>query len=676
MAAVLSFKMNLASATVLLALATANPVYLAPEQDIFLPSSDSASEPLKWLGANSPWFAGPDYNGESNDVPDGCTVEQVAYVVRHGSRYPDTGAYAEWTALQTKIQAANFTATGSMAFLKDWKPVLTNPSLQIAQESSTGYKEAYDLGYKLRTRYPKLYSYGSPFVSWANLYPRVVQTAQNFVRGFLGPSASTLGQVITVNSTGSPQALFDSLSPSDMCPNFKDGNGGTAATNWSSIYLPPITARLNALITGNLTLATTDVSIFPYLCGFESQITGALSPWCSVFTDEELRQYEYAQDLRYYYGIGDGVDLPSKMMLPFLNSLMGVIADGPGQNGTAKNGSAFVIPNILTTFVNDGQLTELVAATGVMSDQSPLDGTKIPGTWKYIASHFVSMRGTVAFERMSCKVPVTNGTTTANTRRYVTGEKWQGKGLNATHSGKPPGQYTNGTAIRTGSRSTPTSKPVSSSGSSKFSSTILSSGSGSDTGSKFQNRPGSSSESGSSGSNNGDGNSNSKLPEFGHSHSGSPISSSLLSPIPISFSTITVTAPVSISTVTSIPTSVLAQPTSTSTSSKSISTSSPTGQTTTKTYIRILLNDAVYPVPTCQDGPGKSCLLSDYVKYVGSKLTAAGDLRTRCNVSAVVLTANGGGNGTTVVNGTVGASGRGASFYKNLGESWLGSVVP
>jgi len=31
-----------------------------------------------------------------------------------------------------------------------------------------------------------------------------------------------------VNSTGSEQALFDSLSPSDLCPLFVDGNGGTA----------------------------------------------------------------------------------------------------------------------------------------------------------------------------------------------------------------------------------------------------------------------------------------------------------------------------------------------------------------------------------------------------------------------------------------------------------------
>lgn len=61
---------------------------------------------------------------------------------------------------------------------------------------------------------------------WANLYARVVQTAQSFVRGFLGHLATTLGSVITVNATGTPEALFDSLSPSNLCPKFVDGNGG------------------------------------------------------------------------------------------------------------------------------------------------------------------------------------------------------------------------------------------------------------------------------------------------------------------------------------------------------------------------------------------------------------------------------------------------------------------
>ncbi len=76
-------------------------------------------------------------------------------------------------------------------------------------------------------RYPTLYAAGTPFYSWANLYPRVVATAQNFVRGFLGETAASLGTVVTVNSVGSGDALFDSLGPSDMCPAYSDGNGLT-----------------------------------------------------------------------------------------------------------------------------------------------------------------------------------------------------------------------------------------------------------------------------------------------------------------------------------------------------------------------------------------------------------------------------------------------------------------
>jgi hypothetical protein len=46
---------------------------------------------------------GPNIYGISNAVPDNCVVEQVSYNVRHGSRYPDSGAYAQWTTLYAKV---------------------------------------------------------------------------------------------------------------------------------------------------------------------------------------------------------------------------------------------------------------------------------------------------------------------------------------------------------------------------------------------------------------------------------------------------------------------------------------------------------------------------------------------------------------------------------------------
>jgi acid phosphatase len=60
-------------------------------------------DPTQQLGGNSPWFQGPDVNDIPYEVPDGCSVDMAAFVSRHGSRYPDQGAYNGWVALSAKV---------------------------------------------------------------------------------------------------------------------------------------------------------------------------------------------------------------------------------------------------------------------------------------------------------------------------------------------------------------------------------------------------------------------------------------------------------------------------------------------------------------------------------------------------------------------------------------------
>ncbi|KAI1153552.1 histidine acid phosphatase [Nemania diffusa] len=375
---------------------------LAPANDIYFPRSHTASSPLTSLGANGPYAAGPNIHGISSDVPANCHVDQAAYVVRHGSRYPDSGAYAGWVDLRSRLNT-NFTAHGSLSFLKSWKPVLTNPTLQIAMLSPTGSKEAADLGYTLRTRYPDLYDEGNGFVVWANNYTRVIQTAKAFVQGYLGFASDVSGSVISVTSRGFTESIGNSLSPSDSCPSFVDLNGGSYKTTFdNTVYIPRIQSRLQRLIDGNFTLLANDVDQIPYLCGFESQITGRLSPFCDVFTDDELKYYEYSNDLRYFYGLGPGTDLPAKMMTPFLDALIKLLVQGPGVTGVKEDGSNFTVPHLIMSFLNDGQLTELLTATGVMDAQAPLSATHIDDHRLWIGSRYVTMRGTIAFERLSC----------------------------------------------------------------------------------------------------------------------------------------------------------------------------------------------------------------------------------------------------------------------------------
>jgi len=412
-----------------------------------------------------------------------------------------------------QLSAGGYTAAGSLSFLPDWRAVLTNPSRQIAMLSPTGVKEAQDMGYQLRTKYSNLYSDHDDFVVWANNYTRVLQTAEMFVRGYLGWEASTRGSVVAVTGKGFPGGIGDSLAPSDMCPNFKDTEGSDKKNEWDIIWITPVLQRLQSLISGNLTLTVDDVLSMPYLCGFESQITGRLSPWCDVLTDDELQSYQYSNDMRYFYGIGPGTDLNKKMMTPFLNALVGLFQKGAGGvNGTRADGSSFRLPRLLASFLNDGQLTELVTASGVFDEQPMLSTTSRDDSRLWIGSRYVTMRGTIAFERLNCRV------TPGATRRKC--------------------------------------KP---------------------------------------------------------------------------------------------------RPTTTSSSVTSTPTDAP-GQNAT--YIRILLNDAVYPVPSCQNGPGSSCLLDDYAKYVADKYEAEGDWIENCNVS---------------MEGTP-SKVKGASFFTDLGSPWVQTV--
>ncbi|KAH0281372.1 phosphoglycerate mutase-like protein, partial [Aureobasidium melanogenum] len=363
----------------------------------------ATSDPTQQLGGNSPWFPGPDVNDIPYEVPDGCSVDMAAFVSRHASRYPDPGAYNGWVALAEKIQAAQFTATGDYSFISSWKPVLRNPAVEISDISIGGYKELYDMGVAYRWRYPDFYTENTPFSVFANQYPaapRVVNSARLFARGYLGPN-STYGDVYVLKSNV-PASIANSLAPSDSCPTYDDNGGGDKLTTWNNLYLPAVTKRINSHIHGNLTFTDSDVTNFPYLCGFETQITGRRSPWCNIFTDDELRKYEYAQDLRYYYGSGPGSGKNYTLMQPVLNAIVQRLVDGPNKGYVNSNGQSWTPGPLIPMFTNDGQINQLVSEIGVFDQQKSLPSTKIPDDQIYIASHYVTMRGTINFERLTC----------------------------------------------------------------------------------------------------------------------------------------------------------------------------------------------------------------------------------------------------------------------------------
>ena len=198
---------------------------------------------------------------------------------------------------------------------------------------------------------------------------------------------------------------------SSLCSFLPTGNsalcdGGEYSTYiqaGQATWLPKAVRRINSQIRGNLAFDESDVLFFPYLCAYESQITGRLSSWCDVFTENELRHYAYSQDLSYFYGVGPGSVGPAKVLfLPFLKSLLSLLESGPGKVGVGSDGTEFQIPSLIMAFLNDNQLAEMTAAMGIFDSEGLLPDDHIPAHHLYNVANFITMRGTTAFEVMDC----------------------------------------------------------------------------------------------------------------------------------------------------------------------------------------------------------------------------------------------------------------------------------
>jgi acid phosphatase len=64
------------------------------------------------------------------------------------------------------------------------------------------------------------------------------------------------------------------------------------SAEWSAIYLPPITARLNKLLPPSVNLTDDDTHGALYACPYDLA-AGNKAPWCDVFYADELAAFEY-----------------------------------------------------------------------------------------------------------------------------------------------------------------------------------------------------------------------------------------------------------------------------------------------------------------------------------------------------------------------------------------------
>lgn len=87
--------------------------------------------------------------------------------------------------------------------------------------------------------------------------------------------------------------------------------GSDQSGAWIEKYTAPLIARFNKAVPG-FNFTDTDIVGMQQLCGYDDVIRNR-TDFCNVFTADEWLDFEYANDLMYFYSIGY-VSMPSRLL--------------------------------------------------------------------------------------------------------------------------------------------------------------------------------------------------------------------------------------------------------------------------------------------------------------------------------------------------------------------------
>ncbi|KAI9696186.1 MAG: hypothetical protein M1820_008254 [Bogoriella megaspora] len=345
---------------------------------------------------------------------------------RHGARDPTASKTTEYSALINKIHASVPAASlqGKYTFLANY-----TYTLGADQLTAFGQQEMVNSGIKFFNRYSQLTTNSTPFIR-SSSEDRVVESAQNFSQGFhsarlasKAPSDPTYPypMVIISEDDGSNNTLNHGL-----CTAFESGPdsdvGSNAQAIWSSIFIPPIQARLNANLPG-ANLTTKDTIDMMDLCPFNTVASpiGAISPFCDLFTESEWQDYDYYETLGKYYGYSHGNPFGPTQGAGWVEELLARLAGNhsfvrddlyTSVNHTLDDdANAFPIGGgyrLFADFSHDNDMTAALAALGLYNISAtgrPLSSTTREdpsNAGGYSAAWTVPFAARIYVEKMQC----------------------------------------------------------------------------------------------------------------------------------------------------------------------------------------------------------------------------------------------------------------------------------
>ncbi|XP_068630438.1 multiple inositol polyphosphate phosphatase 1-like [Battus philenor] len=317
------------------------------------------------------------YNAIRGDIRDslvklkGCSPISIWGLFRHGKRYPSIGfgkKMEDALAIRNYIAASYEKGRSSLCAqdiedLKNW-PIDKKMFNGAKQLTTEGYEEMLGIGKRFKEAFPSLldnlekgsYSIRPALGHW------IEDSAKAFIKG------------LNNKNVQAEKALSDSdiMDPYLTCGKYQkevQHNPDIFAESEKYMLTPEYLAakdRIQRRSGIDYTLTDTNITALYDLCRHTwSGVENKLSPWCALFTKDDLQILEYIQDLRSYYKNGYGTaqnEIFGQVPLAQLLQSFQKAKDGQG-----KNISAY--------FSHTTMLDMVYTALGLFKDSKPLSSS-------------------------------------------------------------------------------------------------------------------------------------------------------------------------------------------------------------------------------------------------------------------------------------------------------------
>lgn len=342
---------------------------------------------LKFLGNGGPYNTRRGL-GISLDTPEGCSIDQISFIMRHGERYPDPGPLSEFEAIWGKLEKCKGNYINELEFLNKWEPYVYSDSPFVAEESTAGpyagLLTGYHAGSIYARRYGHLWNRQSITPIFASGSERIVDTARRFVEGFFGYnfSAAAINIIPEVASQGANTLVT-------ICNNASIEQPDESACSGKGDY-PPFYALANKWNKNyGLNLTWSDISKLCLSTAYELNVRGE-SPWVKAIPQDVWVAYEHQLSSSFWCSNGPGSPTALARGSNWVNATRQVLLEGPEKS----------LP-LVFTFAHETDIAPILAFLGI--DAAPNTNTSyVQADAGYHLSDVVPMGSRLVLERLVC----------------------------------------------------------------------------------------------------------------------------------------------------------------------------------------------------------------------------------------------------------------------------------